>query len=48
MINQQGTAVYVNDQQFQRSADTDGLRRFFSEMRLERDKAFLDEVKIEF
>ena len=48
MINQQGTAVYVNDQQFQRSADTDGLRRFFSEMRLERDKAFLDEVKYVF
>lgn len=45
MGNQQGTAVYVNDQQYQRSADTDGLRRFLSEMRLERDKAFLDEVK---
>lgn len=48
MGNQQGTAVYVNDQQYQRSADTDGLRKFFSEMRLERDKAFLDDIKYVF
>ena len=48
MGNQQGTAVYVNDQQYQRSANTDGLRTFFGEMRLNKDGEFLDNVKYVF
>ena len=48
MGNQQGTAVYVNDQQYQRSANTDGLRTFFGEMRLNKDGEFLDNIKYVF
>ena len=48
MKNQQGTSVYVNDQQYQRSANTDGLRTFFGEMRLNRDGEFLESVKYVF
>lgn len=48
MENQQGTAVYVNDQQYQRSANTDGLRTFFGEMRLNKDAEFLDNIKYVF
>lgn len=48
MRNQQGTAVYVNDQQYQRSANTEGLRSFFGEMRLSKDGEFLDSVKYVF
>lgn len=44
-MNQQGTTVYVNEQQFQRTADTDGLRTFLGEMHLEKEQAFWDDVK---
>ena len=45
MENQQGTALYVNGMQYQRSANTDGLRTFFGEMRLVKEGEFLDSLK---